>query len=715
MLSRHKTSLCTPTWTVSPVKANRRRRSNSTSRVTPATLPSPERRAPGFAGTLKLESLNLPRLAQTSGAVPAELLPSATLSADLTVSAGIAAAEGQGEGGPGDVHVQGTLALADLQVAPAGAKGGTISAKTLEVGIGELSAPGVLPAAPADTAGPPALSLQGSVNLTEPRVTFAGTTGATVSLKSLGFDIRQLSVPSVLPAPHAATEVPAQPLSLQGTLTLTDPLVAPTEGREFSVGAQSVSVGIADLSLPGVLPAPVPPPATEPMRIALDELRLDAPTVRITRIPEGIVLPGFSLAPVETEEPPPAPPSETPPAAPEAAEAARPIEIGINTLQLTRGRVEITDRTVKPPFSGRLFPIDLQARDVRWPAVAAKKLRLDVTTPVQGHLEVTGDVSPQGGTLQINSQDVSLLPYNPYATTYSPYSVTQGSLSLQSKVTFRGGRYDVTNALTLHQLSIEAGAGESLFEKEFGIPIAMALALMRDTKGDIGFDVPVSLGEKGTQLDILGVAGQALRRAIVNALASPLKLFGALAGGEQVSIVPPSIAVRPGRAQLTKDGSTRVEQLGKLLAGRPSMAVALDTGVTDQDVRWLHEQALLDQWRQQGFFGALRELAQGDTRKRVQQALEARAKDESAQLSAEDTAALDQWLKDVPPPTSEQLQALAAQRLALVQDALHQQAGIETARIRLGAVGTEVVDEKPVVKIQLEPVEDRAASAQPAD
>jgi hypothetical protein len=380
------------------------------------------------------------------------------------------------------------------------------------------------------------------------------------------------------------------------------------------------------------------------------------------------------------------------------------VDVLINALQVTRGRIEIVDNTVKPPFSGRLSPIMLQARDVRWPAIAAKQLRLDVITPTQGRIRITGDVAPNGGTLQVTSEDVALSPYNSYVATYSSYRLAAGSLSVDTKVTFGEGSYDATNALTLHQLDIGGGGGESLFEREFGIPISMALALMKDTRGDITFDIPVQVGREGTQLDILAIAGQALREALVNALASPLKLFGAVVGGNQVAIVPPSIAVKLGRAELTEDGATRVEQLGTLLAARPSMAVELTTAATQPDARWLHEQALLKQWQGQGFLGSLREIAQGKTRDRVQRALEARAGDEPADLSAEDNAALDAWLQDVPPASPQQLQALAAQRLTLVAAALRDGASLDPARIRQSAVGSDVGDEAPVVQIQLQPL-----------
>jgi hypothetical protein len=607
---------------------------------------------PGFGGVIKLGNLTLPRIVALSGVLSPDLVRSATLQGELTVGAGMPPPASDLSVANSDVHVRGKLTLADPQVQLPGDQGAAVSVKNVDIGLTDLSVPGVLPV-PEDTAA------------NEPR-----------------------------------------PLSFQGTLALSDPLVALADGKEFSVGAEALDLGITEISVPGVLASPAGP-AAQPIGIALSRLRLDTPAIRITRVPEGIVLPSFALAPEAAAPPPaeaptPALPEPQPP--PAEAAASAPAQVGIDTVQVTNGRLEITDRTVKPPFSGRLSPIVLQARDVHWPALAAKQFRLDLTTPTQGQILVTGHISPKGGTVDVDSREVALSPYNPYAAAFSPYRVAQGSLSLESKLTFADGRYDATNALTLHQLDIEGGGRESAFQKEFGLPVAMALALMRDTKGDIDLDIPVAINREGTQVDIVSIVGQAVRRAIVNALASPLKLFGAVMGGNQVSLAPPSISFKPGRAEPTDEGMTRIDQLGKLLENRPAMAVEIEAAATKQDERWLHEQALLGQWQHQGVLGALREIAQGKTRDRVQQALEARAKDETAELSPEDTAALDEWLKDVPAPSAQQLQALAAERLTAVATALHEQSGIDPARVRRAEPTAELVDGAPIVAIQLQSV-----------
>jgi hypothetical protein len=133
------------------------------------------------------------------------------------------------------------------------------------------------------------------------------------------------------------------------------------------------------------------------------------------------------------------------------------------------------------------------------------------------------------------------------------------------------------------------------------------------------------------------------------------------------------------------------------------MGVELQAVVTPADQRWLHEQAMLQRWQEQGFLGRLRTLTQRGTRDRVQSALEARAKGESADLSAEDTQALDQWLAGVPAPSAEQLQGLAAARLAKAASTLREAKGMDESRLAVVEPSAELAEGAPEVKIQLKP------------
>src|SRR4030095_15407572 len=180
------------------------------------------------------------------------------------------------------------------------------------------------------------------------------------------------------------------------------------------------------------------------------------------------------------------------------------------------------NRPVKPFYNGGLDPLQIEVADLRWPAMALGKLRVDATSARKGKIVITGKLAANGGKLEVDGKEIPLQQFNPYAVTLSPYSIRKGRLSLATKATFGQGKYDSDSELTLHDFDLGSRAGDSLFKEQFGIPITMALALLRDLQGDIRLDIPVEGDEQGMHIGYMTIIAGALRRALVNALASPL-------------------------------------------------------------------------------------------------------------------------------------------------------------------------------------------------
>src|SRR5262245_62804070 len=112
----------------------------------------------------------------------------------------------------------------------------------------------------------------------------------------------------------------------------------------------------------------------------------------------------------------------------------------------------------------------------------------------------------------------------------SGYSLAAGSLTLRTQARIDQSSYDTSTDLVISALDVGGTEGESLFLKTFGIPLSVALGLLKDLHGDIHLSVPVTGDRAGVRLDIASLTAQALRKALVGALASPLKLLGAVTG-----------------------------------------------------------------------------------------------------------------------------------------------------------------------------------------
>jgi uncharacterized protein involved in outer membrane biogenesis len=491
---------------------------------------------------------------------------------------------------------------------------------------------------------------------------------------------------------------------LSGSLALKEARLALPDPKDFSLELDAFDVAIKRVQVPGLLSRPDSPPTSRAVRIELREVHLAKPSLKLVRAAEGFVMPVLASANESTEaaaEPAPdSMPSET------ATARTKGVELDVERLRLTQGKVRITDRTLKPYFKGGLDPLDAELNGIRWPPLSISQLHAEATNVREGKIGVDGTLTAEGGTLKIKGRKIVLPPFNPYTASFAPYSIDQGRLSVTSEIQIDGRRYTTRNSVKLRDLYVKELRGDGEFEKQIGIPLSLALALLRDPRGIISLDVPLTFDERGTTLGSGALIRDALRSAVVSALTSPLKLIGAaVSGGKVKSLKPDPILFFAGRSELTPGGREQLEHLAAFLASRPAIAVRLSAAGGKIDERWLHEQALREEWEGQGLLGTLQGLTRSAAQERVKQALDARAKGEDAELAEEDAAALEEWLADVPPIPSEKLLALAGARLALVENELREEHGIDAKRIQTAEPSPELRGGDPAVRIKLQAID----------
>ncbi|HKE10080.1 MAG TPA: DUF748 domain-containing protein, partial [Myxococcota bacterium] len=361
------------------------------------------------------------------------------------------------------------------------------------------------------------------------------------------------------------------------------------------------------------------------------------------------------------------------------------------------------DRTTKPFYRGELFPVDLAATGVRWPGPAAKQVKLSVRTTDGGSLLVTGSLDPRGSDLSAKLESLPLAPFNPYASG-TGYSVASGAAALQSKIKITGPKYDVNTHVVIHKLDVAGAQGDTLFLQRFGVPLELALALLTDVEGDIVLDVPLSHDAKSTSVDLGSIIGEAFAHALINALASPLKLITAVAeiGDKVEDLTPKSLGFLPGRTEFAPGEAERVDQIAGLMARSPGLHLQLRGDTGPEDDRWLREQAL--RVRLEGgdtIGGRLRALTteRGET-KAALDCLRDRAAGKETPLPDEYKAWFESKVAQEVVPAAD-LERLAEQRAARVQSLLVQGNGVAQDRVVVIPPAGEVAKGQPAVALGL--------------
>src|SRR5262249_56739100 len=148
----------------------------------------------GFDGRVRASRVPLPDVVTTVGAFPPGVVQNALLDADLGVAAGGLAPT------PGDVRVEGTIAVADPKLVGAGGPTVEFGAKRLAFGMKELLLPGVVPEKPPIATADGRLT-GGTVAIEDMRVTRTEPTPVDLRVGSLDAGIDDLTAPGIGPPP----------------------------------------------------------------------------------------------------------------------------------------------------------------------------------------------------------------------------------------------------------------------------------------------------------------------------------------------------------------------------------------------------------------------------------------------------------------------------------------------------------------------------------
>ncbi|KXA76538.1 DUF748 domain-containing protein, partial [Bordetella pseudohinzii] len=255
-------------------------------------------------------------------------------------------------------------------------------------------------------------------------------------------------------------------------------------------------------------------------------------------------------------------------AAPAKAASAMP-DISLNSVTLTRGKMNFTDRFVKPNYTAELSAIEgsVSAVSSRHPKPARVKVggRVYTTAP----FAISGTVQPFAQYLALDikasAKGVDLPRFTTYSAKYVGYPIKRGKLSLDVEYKIKDRELQASNRVVLNQLTL----GDKTDSKDaLQLPVLLAVALLKDSKGNIDINLPISGSLDDPQFSVGGIIVRVFVNLIVKAVTSPFSLLASIfGGGEELSY----IEFAPGSAELSPDSEQRLQTLAKALNDRPSL------------------------------------------------------------------------------------------------------------------------------------------------
>jgi hypothetical protein len=267
-------------------------------------------------------------------------------------------------------------------------------------------------------------------------------------------------------------------------------------------------------------------------------------------------------------------------------------DISIANVGIKGGRLSFIDRSLQPNAALVLSELEgsyvgLSSR----PDVASKVLfkgKAGGLAPIT----ITGHAMPLRNDLDtdvaLRIQGADLTDFTPYTGKYLGYTVQKDKLDVDAHLRIDHRKLDSKSAVKLDQFYL----GDKVQSPDAtGLPVKLGLAILRDRKGVIAFDLPVQGSLDDPDVKYGKLVWNAIFGLLGKIAASPFTLIGSLFGSDVGDLG--SLSFAPGAAALDAPATAKLEVLAKALLERPELRLEAEGAVdANQDGAALRRAAL---------------------------------------------------------------------------------------------------------------------------
>ena len=380
----------------------------------------------------------------------------------------------------------------------------------------------------------------------------------------------------------------------------------------------------------------------------------------------------------------------------------------IGGIRIVDGSMHFADMTLSPNFT-----IGIQQLKGSVSELSSKQLAradIDLAGRVDGYAPVSikGQINPLSEVaytdIVMAFDGIELTTFTPYFSKFAGYKIDRGKLTMNLRYKLNASHLDAENKIVLSQLTL----GDKVESPDAtSLPVKLAVALLKDSKGVIDLDIPISGSLDDPEFSVFPIVLKALMNLLWKIVTAPFALLGSLfggGGGEDLQYV----RFAPGIDSLGHDQDSRLQAVAKGLAERPALQLEIKGASTPvEDRRVLAEAALCAKIRP----GAPGPLTRQDEKRLLElyrqtfkddpeKLAGAEVRDERARDSVVVAGAHNRLLDSMQVPDAD-LRALAQRRAAAIRAYLAGPGNVDPARIFLLEVDTAAKAEENMVRVTM--------------
>jgi hypothetical protein len=269
-------------------------------------------------------------------------------------------------------------------------------------------------------------------------------------------------------------------------------------------------------------------------------------------------------------------------AAASAEPAAAPPVIEMGPVSLVNGRIQFSDRFIKPNYTANLSELagrlsafsSVPTSGEAGAAPAMADLELRGRAEGTATIDILGQLNPLAKPLALDitgkMRDLELPPLSPYSVKYAGHGIERGKLAMD--VAYRvqpDGQLVANNKLVLNQLAFSdpvEGAPNSL-------PVRLAVALLADRNGVIDINLPISGSLNDPEFRLGPIIFKVIMNLIAKAITSPFALLASAFDGDDAEFG--TVHFAPGSAVLGAEARANLDKVAQAMKERPALTVTV--------------------------------------------------------------------------------------------------------------------------------------------
>jgi len=371
------------------------------------------------------------------------------------------------------------------------------------------------------------------------------------------------------------------------------------------------------------------------------------------------------------QEPKPAPPAKqetaaTPPPKPSAKPQPPKTAIDIGEIVVEDGFARFIDRTGEQAYTEELSRLAMSIKGLSNAPGKKGKLTLQSVIGATGAFSLQGEIAPLGETLWLDLdgelRDFAIPRVNPYANALLSWIARDGQLGTKVHFKLDGDKLDAKTEIVVGRLDLVQASDDDKAKDKIGLPLGLIVALMKDARGEIRINVPVSGSLSAPEFSLSEAIWTAVKNVIVNVLAAPFRAIGRLftSGDKITGFAIDPVRFDPGDAAINAAMDEQLKKLNDFLRNSPFVRLALASVLSETDYSALKTQevtAKIQAYQRQQNIKDLTPAAQRYFRQRFPNI--------KPPETVEGVVAV---LRDVEPRPEAQAQKLAARRVEVVRE-----------------------------------------------